>query len=150
MLKSLKFGINLDTILVKNGFIQYSEFNPKTQKIAIIDLPHTEAELTNIKNRDLSSTDSLKLRAYTRLLDSTRISVHHRESYTDTLSGFLFSVRVSPFNLTALNQFLPEIASAKIISGKLDTIKIRAIAREYLALGYINMHYRNLKIQYLE
>ena len=149
MLKSLKYGINLDTVLVKNGFIQYSEFNPKTQKIAIIDLPHTLAELTNIKNRDISSTDSLKLRAYTRLLDSTRISVHHRESYTDTLSGFLFSVRVSPFNLTALNQFLPEIASAKIISGKLDTLRVRAIAREYLALGYINMHYRNLKIQYL-
>jgi hypothetical protein len=149
MLKSLPYGINLDTILVKNGFIQYSEFNPKTQKVAIIDLPHTQVELTNIKTRDFSSTDSLKLRAYTRLLDSTRISVHHRESYTDTLSGFLFSVRVSPFNLAALNQFLPEIASAKIISGKLDTLRIRAIAREYLALGYINMHYRDLKIQYL-
>ncbi len=68
MLKSLKYGINLDTVLVKNGFIQYSEFNPKTQKIAIIDLPHTEAELTNIKNRDLTPTDSLRLRAYTGCL----------------------------------------------------------------------------------
>ena len=149
MLKGLKFGINLDTILLKNGFIQYSEFNPKTQKVAIVDLPHTEAELTNIKNIDLGPTDSLKLRAYTRLLDSTRISLHHRESYTDTLSGFIYSVRVSPFNLTALNQFLPEIASAKIITGRLDTLRIRAIAREYIALGYINMHYRDLKIQYL-
>jgi hypothetical protein len=149
MLKNLKFGISIDTVLVKNGFIQYSEFNPKTQMVAIIDLPHTQAELTNVKNRNLTPTDSLKLRAYTRLLDSTRISVHHRESYTDTLSGFLYSVRVSPFNLTALNQFLPEIASAKIISGRLDSLRVRAIAREYLALGYINMHYRDLKIQYL-
>ncbi len=149
MLKELKIKINLDSVLLKNGFIQYSEHNPKTDKIAVIDLPHTHAELTNIKNYDLSPTDSLRLRATTRLLDSVRISVHHRESYTDTLSGFLFSVRVSPFNLLALNQFLPEIASAKIISGRLDTLRLRAIAREYLALGYINMHYRNLKIQYL-
>lgn len=149
MLKNLSFKINLDSILVNNGFIQYSEHNPKTDKVAIIDLPHTQMELTNIKNYDLSDTDSLKLRASTRLLDSVRISVHHRESYIDTLSGFLYSVRVSPFNLTALNQFLPEIASAKIISGKLDTIRLRAIGRENIALGYITMHYRNLKIQYL-
>jgi hypothetical protein len=150
MLKNLKIKVNLDSLLVKNGFIEYSEHNPKTDKVAIIDLPHTQAELTSIKNYDLSPTDSLRLRATTRLLDSVRISVHHRESYTDTLSGFLFSVRVSPFNLLTLNQFLPEIASAKIISGTLDTLRLRAIAREYLALGYINMHYRNLKIQYLD
>jgi hypothetical protein len=150
MLKNLKIKVELDSILVRNGYIQYSEHNPKTDKIAIIDLPHTQAELTNIKNYNISSTDSLRLRATTRLLDSVRISVHHRESYTDTLSGFLYSVRVSPFDLKLLNQFLPEIASAKILSGKLDTIRLRAIGREYLALGYIDMHYRDLKIQYLD
>ena len=60
------------------------------------------------------------------------------------------SVRASPMPLTALNSFLPQMASARINSGHLDTLRMRAIGREYLAHGYMQLFYRDLKIQYLK
>jgi hypothetical protein len=42
------------------------------------------------------------------------------------------------------------MASVKLVSGELDTLSMRAIGREYLALGEMKMYYDNLKIELLK
>jgi hypothetical protein len=60
------------------------------------------------------------------------------------------SVRVAPFNLTALNAMLEPLASAKVISGYLDTLQMRAIGREYIAHGKMRLYYKDLKVNILD
>jgi hypothetical protein len=146
----LAFGIRLDSLRLRDALVQYSEFNDKTSSMAEISLHHIDALLTGIRNRDIAPTDSLRLVAYGRFLDTTAFRFQFRESYTDSLHGFLMSLRVSPVSLTALNSFLPQIASARISSGFMDTLRLLAIGREYLAHGQMQLYYHDLKIQYLD
>jgi hypothetical protein len=76
--------------------------------------------------------------------------VHVDQSYTDSLSAFYMSVRVAPFNLTALNPMLEPLASARVVSGYLDTLQMRAIGREYIAHGKMRLYYRDLKVNILD
>jgi hypothetical protein len=39
--------------------------------------------------------------------------------------------------------------SAKIVKGRIDTIHLNAIGREYVAHGKVIMYYKDLKAQYL-
>ena len=150
LMNKLKFGIIVDTLRLREGEIRYAEFNDKTNAKGGIFLTDLNLQLTNIRNREVGPTDSLRLVAYTRFLDTSALRFHFRESYTDSLHGFLMSLRAAPMPLTALNSFLPQMASARINSGYLDTLRLRAIGREYLAHGYMQLFYRDLKIQYLK
>ena len=150
LFQKIRIGLELDSIKINNGLIEYTEWNDKTHKIAVLDFKNTHAILTNIRNRNIKAQDSLKLLAYTSFVDSAKLRLQFSESYADSLNAFLMSVRVSPFHLTVLNRFLPAVASAEILSGNLDTLRLRAIGREYLALGYMQFYYHDLKIRFLD
>jgi len=45
---------------------------------------------------------------------------------------------------------LEPLVSAKITSGRVDTIRLNAIGREYVAHGKMKMYYHDLKAQYLQ
>ena len=150
MIRNLNSKIKIDSIRLYNANITYEEFNEKTEMIGAVHFKRTQALIENIKTYDIGSTDSLRLSAYTWLMDSAFIRMRFTESYTDSLNGFLFAVRMRPFNLSALNPMLEPIVSAKILSGRIDTIHMNAIGREYLAHGKMKMYYHDLKAQYLK
>jgi hypothetical protein len=56
---------------------------------------------------------------------------------------------VSSLNLTALNPILRPFASAELKSGYLDTIRMSAIGRKYVAYGIMKMYYYDLNAQLL-
>ncbi len=149
LLNKVPKGIMIDSLKLDEMDLKYEEFNDKTQAIAEIRLDQIEALVTNIRNREMNGTDSLRLIAYGKFMDTTDFRFHFRESYADSLHGFLMSLRASPTDLRAYNSYLLPLASARIISGYMDTLRMRAVGREHLAYGYMQMLYHDLKIQYL-
>jgi hypothetical protein len=150
MIKRLPFKLNIDSILLSNAEVVYTEVNEKTKVAGTIPVNRMNVTILNLKNDELSSTDSLTIRATGYLLDTAWIRLRVKESYTDSLGGFLMSLRLKPGDLRVLNSALIPLASVKLISGDLDTLDMRAIGREYLSLGEMKMFYRNLKIQLLK
>ncbi|MFN2438956.1 MAG: hypothetical protein ABR503_07130, partial [Chitinophagaceae bacterium] len=108
---------------------------------------HVNGGLSNIKNRNIAQTDSLQLSLNAYLMDSALIRLRVKESYTDTLSGFLMTLRLQPTTLSFLNPVLAPLSNVIITSGTIDSLHLRAIGREHLALGEMNMYYRNLKVK---
>jgi hypothetical protein len=72
-----------------------------------------------------------------------------RQSYTDSLGGFKLTMAAKPGDLRILNPVLIPLVSAKLISGEVDTMRLRAVGREYLAIGEMKMPYKNLRFRYL-
>jgi hypothetical protein len=95
-------------------------------------------------------TDSLYLLTYAVMEDSIKLRLRVDQSYTDSLSAFYMSARIAPFNLPALNPMLEPLASAKVVSGRLDTLQLRAIGREYIAHGKMKLYYQDLKVNILD
>lgn len=78
------------------------------------------------------------------------VSLHFKESYTDSLAGFWVTARMPSTDLTCLNQALAPLLSVKLTSGTLDTLSFRAIGRDYLSFGEMKMLYHNLHVQFLK
>lgn len=60
------------------------------------------------------------------------------------------TVRMRPADMTILNPVLIPLESVKLESGFLDTVSLRAVGREYLSLGEIQLFYHDLKVRFLK
>jgi hypothetical protein len=124
--------------------------NEKTKQAGTIPVTRMTVILLNIRNHKIKPGDSLTIRAVGYVLDTVWTRLRVKESYTDSLGGFLMTLRMKPGDLTVLNSALVPMASVKFLSGQLDTLDMRAVGREYLALGEMKMFYRDLKVQLLK
>lgn len=139
----------IDTIQLVNGKILYTEKSRITGQAGSMSFTNLNGLVRNVKNLDLKDGDSLYIRASTRFLDSAVVKLRVRESYGDTLAGFLMTTQVSPFNTSILNPALIPLVGVKFESGFVDTLQMRAVGREYLSLGSMKFLYRDLKVDFL-
>jgi hypothetical protein len=149
LLLNIQAKIEIDSVILKNGFIEYEEFNNRTEQYGKIKLDKIRAAITNVKTFHPLPDDSLGFNAYARLLDAADLRVKYNQSYTDSLSAFNLKLIVSSFDLTALNPMLRPFASAELKSGHLDTLRMSVIGRKYVAYGVMKMYYDNLNAVYL-
>jgi hypothetical protein len=150
LIKKVKTSISIDTILLRNGLIEYEEFNPKTDQFGKIKLSKIRGRVLGVKNYDFLQTDSLTYNLYALFMDAADLRVSYAQSYTDTLSGSYLKVIASSFDLTKLNPLLIPFASAEVKRGYLDTIRMSAIFRKHIAFGTMRMYYHDLNVQYLK
>lgn len=150
LLKQLPLQMAVDSITFTNAEVAYTEVSEKTKMAGTIPVKRLSIVLANVKNYDFSATDSLSIKATGYVMDSIWTKLQVKESYTDSLGGFLMTLRMKPDDITILNPAIIPLASVKVLSGRFDTLNMRAIGREYLALGEMNMYYENLKIQLLK
>ena len=54
---------------------------------------------------------------------------------------------MTPTSLTFLNPIIAPLSNVKIVTGTVDSFFLRAIGKEKLALGEVNMYYHNLRIK---
>jgi len=150
LIQKIPFKISVDTIFISNGTALYTELNDKTKGTAVIPVTKMNGDIFPIKNFGLTNTDSLRIRLNGYLLDSGWIRLRIRESYLDSLSGFLITLRMRPHSILYLNKILVPLSLVKLQSGYLDTLTMRAVGREYLSLGEMRMYYHDLKVQFLK
>jgi hypothetical protein len=147
LLKRIETHLLADTFNIKNTNIDYEEVNEKTGVAGKITVNRLNGTVTHVRNFDLGETDSLTIRVNGYLQDTIYTRLQLRESYTDSLGGFLLTGQMGPADLTLLNPILAPLASAELRSGKLDTMSMRVVGREYLAFGEMKMYYHDLKIR---
>lgn len=147
MIKRISLPLSLGNVVIVDGSLSYTERHARTRAEGTIVLNAMNGVLTNIKNRDHEKHDSLSLTLNAFLMDSAELNLRVRESYVDSLAGFLMTLRVKPTTLTFLNPVLAPLSNVIIKSGTIDSLQLRAIGQENLSLGEMNMFYRNLRIR---
>jgi len=148
--QKVKVKFKIDTLKVSDGSIAYTEKSRVTSQEGTINFSRMEALVRNVKNIDLHVDDSLRIRATTLFMDSAHVNLRVRESYHDSLGGFVLATQVSPFNTSILNKALIPMASVDFQSGYVDTLYMRAVGREYLSLGSMKFLYHDLKVEFLD
>jgi hypothetical protein len=147
MIRNITRAVMIDEVHLKDGMLSYTEKSGKTRQEGTITLTGMNIDMENIRNRDITTKDSLVINMNALLMDSAFINLRLRQSYEDSLRSFLMTVRMKPTSLLFLNPVLMPLSNIKIISGKVDSLHMHAIGREYLSFGKMNMFYRNLRIQ---
>lgn len=149
ILKAIEQKISIDTLSLTNSSVNYTEISEKSGLTGSIPITRMQVSMNRLKNYDLKPEDSLHIVASGYLMDSAWIRLSMKESYVDTLSGFLMTVDMKPVDARVFNAVLVPLESVRIESGYLDSMTMKAIGREYLALGEMKLYYRDLKIRFL-
>ena len=149
LVQHIPFRIAADSIQIAQGQVDYTEFSQKTNSAGTIPIRRMGITLLDVKNHGIKRSDSLTIKATGYIMDSIWMQLRVRQSYTDSLGGFKLTMQAKPGDLRVLNPVLIPLVSAKLISGEVDTIRLRAVGREYLAIGEMNMPYKNLRFRYL-
>jgi len=147
MIKNLTLPVLLESLLVENGTITYSEKHGTSGKTGTLLFTDVSASLGNIKNSDISASDSLLVTFKANLMDAGNINLRLKESYADSLKGFFMTTTMKPMDISLLNPFIVPVANVKIASGRLDSVSFGAVGRQDVALGEMDMHYHDLRIQ---
>ena len=147
MIKKIALPVSIKRINLIDGFLSYTEKNAKTKTEGTVLLTKLDGKISRIKNRDIAFDDSLVFSIDAFLMDSALIKLRVKQSYSDPQSGFLMTLRMTPTSLTFLNPVVAPLSNVKIVSGTIDSFSLRAIGKEDLALGEINMYYHNLRIK---
>lgn len=147
LLKKIPGHLLIDTLRVIDAHVSYAELNEKTNREGQIEVSHLNARVTRLRNYELKENDSLTIHATAKLQDAIPIWLDLRESYSDSLGGFLMTTRMGKADLTVLNPVLIPLVGAQLKSGILDTMTLRVAGREYLAYGEMNMYYHDLKVK---
>jgi hypothetical protein len=147
LIRRISLPVSVSRVNIINGHLSYSEKNAKSRAEGTVILTHIHGALSNVKNRSLNYNDSLGLALKAYLMDSALLDLRVKESYVDTLSGFLMTLQMKPTSLTFLNPILAPLSNVIITSGKIDSFHLRALGGENVAVGEMNMYYKNLRIK---
>lgn len=150
LLQKIPFRFSADSVDVQPSAVDYTEISNKTKLSGTVPIRRLTLQLKNVKNYALQPTDSLSIHASGYIMDSIWVRLHVKQAYTDSLGGFKMTMQAKAGDLRILNPVLIPLASAKIVSGEIDTIYLAAVGREYLAIGKMQMYYRGLKFRYLK
>ncbi|MCW3074520.1 MAG: hypothetical protein JWP69_1589 [Flaviaesturariibacter sp.] len=147
LIKKIPFPVNIKKVNLVDGYLSYTERNAKTRMEGTLVLDRLSGGLADIKNRNIGADDSLQFTLNAWLMDSAEIALRVKQSYTDSLNGFLMTLRMKPTTLSFLNPVLAPLSNVILTSGTIDSLNIRAIGKEDLALGEMKMYYRDLRIK---
>jgi hypothetical protein len=147
MIRKISLPVSIQKLKLSDGLLSYTEKNAKSRAEGTILLTQLNAELSNIKNRQLQQNDSLLLTMNAYLMDSALVKLTVKESYYDTLSGFLMTLKLNPTTLSFLNPVIVPMSNVKITSGTIDSLHMKAIGRNNLSIGEMQMFYHDLRIK---
>lgn len=150
LLKKIPARLLADTLRVNDALVEYEEHNEKTNKPGKVTVARLNGRITNLRNYNLAKTDSLHTLVTGFIENKIPTWLNVKESYADSLGGFLMTVQMGPADLTVLNPILKPLVSAELKSGQLDTLSMQVVGREYLSFGEIKMFYHNLKVNILK
>lgn len=146
MLRSIPFKIDVDSILLSNGNLVYSEkIHPSIvpSKLVFDTLEGTITNLSNHKNLEIET----KLRA--KLMGNAPISLNYRIKPLNNLDAFFISGHVKDFDAEQVDAFLRTSMQATA-QGRVDQMYFTFSGDKNGATGDMKMKYENFELKILQ
>ncbi|QQT27486.1 hypothetical protein [Sphingobacterium spiritivorum] len=150
-LLQLKGLLRLDTVLVENVDVTYSEFSNKYLKEGSISFDHTRGYLTNVTNDSVALKKDKWMRANlsSNIMGSGLLKVEFGFDMLSKQGEHTYKGSVGAMNATAFNRILRPLLNVEIASGNIKRINFDYKANDYRNWGTFKFDYNHLKINIL-
>ncbi len=149
-IKKIVDDLFIKSIRINDGRVEYTEKHNKSRVEGTFLLTDINGTINNIINRSIKPNDSLMIDLDANVMNEAVINLMVNESYADTAHGFAMQLKMKPTPLNILNTVMVPLSNVKFTSGVIDSFYLNAAAREYFAVGKINMFYNNLRIKLIK
>ena len=146
-IRKLKTYLRIDTVLVKNGKITYSEQTGKVPGTLFFD--KCSVAFTGLTNDSVLLMAGLvsELRGTLYLMGKGKIEATVRLNFADLRNSFTFSAQMGPFDLVEVNPMVTNLLPAKVVSGKVKRVLIPLVtANNDIARGKMLFYYNDLVV----
>ncbi len=140
----------IDSLQINNGTAEYQELDQKYDGPLVIPVSGINGLLTGLKNCDLQPGDSLRILASGDVLNQLPVVLWVKESYTDSLRGFLMDLQAGPTEPAAFNLVIRPLTGVEIHNGRLEKLDLKAAGNNNFSKGVMNLYYDGLKIRLLD
>jgi hypothetical protein len=149
-LKSLNFGLEVDTIEIKGLKVTYEEFAPEGFEAGTVVFEDLNATLTNVRNRnEVDKPEYATLKASAKLMGEGLIDATFQLPYREG-DPYLAEGKIGKMSLDFLNPPLQNLAFIQIQSGTLQGLAFNFSYTDIASTGRVTINYENLKIEGLK
>ncbi|EAZ81544.2 hypothetical protein ALPR1_20948 [Algoriphagus machipongonensis] len=152
LMSSAAFDLEIDSVLVENGIVRYQEFGPKSMLPGSVFFDQMNVRLTPFvlsKEGTEYPLKSSQMIASTRLMGEGEIKLKGELFYEDPYPMDI-EVELGAFDLTKINNMVSRGVFVRILEGKVIDGDWRFTLDEEEAIGDMNFHYEDLKIEFLD
>ncbi len=148
LIQQIPMPVNIDSLFVQDSRVIYNERSITTGRWSQIPIENLNGSLVHLGNTDYKR-DTLTMNVSANLFGNHIRRFVYRESYGDSLSGFMAYANFSPHDLKQFSQFSIPAAAVSIIRGNVDTVWSSWQGNKYACFGEMNFYYDRLKIKVL-
>jgi|GEM_PF-930689 len=149
LLRKIPIYLNLDTIQVTNGFIQYRELVKGGKSPGYITFTDLHGSIYNFTNDTLLHKDDLVLTASTKLMGKGDMEAVVKFPYAND-GNFSMKGSMSAFQINDLNPMLEPNANILIRNGRITQTDFEFNAGLKFAKGTMTFRYRDLEVEMLD
>lgn len=152
VLKRLKLRTTIDTLIIRNTNISYSEYNPKSQKKGTVTFNRFNARIQNISNdpAKLSANHWAKANITAWLMNKGKLNVDINLNLIAKNADFNFNGSLGKMDMRDLNPLSRNMSLAEIQSGTINKAEFNVSGNLRSTSGYLKLYYNNLKISILK
>ena len=150
-IRKLKTYLRIDTVPLKGGKASYAEQTGAVPGTIYFDkLNATFTGLTNDSTLLQAGLVS-ELKGTAWLMGKGKLDATIRFNFCDKRNTFTFSANLGPIELVEINPMLSNLLPARVVSGKLISLKVPIVyANDDVAKGKLLFYYNNLSIDVLD
>ncbi|HMH31409.1 MAG TPA: hypothetical protein VK543_00175, partial [Puia sp.] len=150
MIQKIPFHFAVDTLVLQNSTVWHNVIAEKTGEEGTIFFTDVNGSIGDLRTFRINNHDSLRIRVYAKLMGKGNLYMRFRQSYSDSLQGFLLAARMGKFDMPDLDRILVPLTRIRIARGVIDTLWLQASANDLLAFGSMEIDYRKLHVEKLD
>jgi len=151
-LSKLTTDIIIDTILVRNVNVAYSEFNAKSNQTGTITFNNTTGSVLNVTNNKdaLSKNNISTIQLETYFMNRGKLNVFFTFNLIDKDVSYNYKGSLGPMGLAAINTATVPFALVKITSGSVKRLDFDIHANSRVSSGKFVLLYNGVKVKLLK
>ncbi|WP_353130550.1 hypothetical protein [Parapedobacter pyrenivorans] len=151
LLMKLKQPIKLDSLLLNNIAISYSEVSRKYKKEGKITFDRVSGVFRNVTNDTLSllhnSTMAADITAY--LMNTGKLDVAFTFDLLDDKGGHTYKGKLGPMNGQSLNRIITPLLNAEVARANIRGVSFDVKADDHRSRGSLRFDYDNMRLNLL-
>jgi hypothetical protein len=152
-MKLLKMStrMGIDSLILDNIGIAYSEMSGEYSQIGTITFDHTYGTILNVTNDSTKLQKQKLMRAnlMTHFMNAGKLSTNFVFDMTSKVGAYTYKGTLGKMDLTVVNKMIRPLLNVEVKSGNLSQLTFDIWANDYRSKGTFKMDYDDLKVNIL-
>jgi hypothetical protein len=148
LLENMELKLDIRTIGIKNGHVQYTEVNEKSKLAGVLHFDGIDGSVNNVSNlpERVSANGHCIVKLKGQFMKSSPISATFNFSLTDPAGAFTVEGELKDLDAAQINPVAKALALTEIKSVQLSKLDLHVSGNEDHGTGTVTMRYHNLKV----